>query len=140
MSSIRDKRGILFIDGASYGNPGDAGIGVLVYDINHRCVEKVSQYIGKATNNVAEYTALTTALIEALILGFREIEIKSDSELLVRQLRGRYKVKSNNIKILYLLAKHLIRGYKKVEIDYIRREQNKEADRLANEAIKNRDK
>jgi len=140
LSSIRDKRGILFIDGASYGNPGDAGIGVLVYDINHRCVEKVSQYIGKATNNVAEYTALTTALIEALILGFREIEIKSDSELLVRQLRGRYKVKSNNIKILYLLAKHLIRGYKKVEIDYIRREQNKEADRLANEAIKNRDK
>ena len=140
MSSIRDKRGILFIDGASYGNPGDAGIGILVYDINHRCVEKVSQYIGKATNNVAEYTALTTALIEALILGFREIEIKSDSELLVRQLRGRYKVKSNNIKILYLLAKHLIRGYKKVEIDYIRREQNKEADRLANEAIKNRDK
>jgi len=140
LSSIRDKRGILFIDGASYGNPGDAGIGILVYDINHRCVEKVSQYIGKATNNVAEYTALTTALIEALILGFREIEIKSDSELLVRQLRGRYKVKSNNIKILYLLAKHLIRGYKKVEIDYIRREQNKEADRLANEAIKNRDK
>ena len=140
MSSIRDKRGILFIDGASYGNPGDAGIGVLVYDINHRCVEKVSQYIGKATNNVAEYTALTTALIEALILGFREIEVKSDSELLVRQLRGRYKVKSNNIKILYLLARHLIRGYKKVEIDYIRREQNKQADRLANEAINNRDR
>jgi len=140
LSDIKNKKGTLFIDGASRGNPGDAGIGVLIYDINHRCVEKISQYIGKATNNVAEYTALTTALIEALILGFREIEIKSDSELLVRQLRGRYKVKSNNIKILYLLAKHLIRGYKKVEIDYIRREQNKEADRLANEAIKNRDK
>ena len=140
MSSIRNKKGILFIDGASYGNPGHAGIGVLIYDINHRCVEKISQYIGRATNNVAEYTALTTALIEALILGFREIEIKSDSELLVRQLQGRYKVKSNNIKIFYLLAKHLIRGYKKVEIDYIRREQNKEADRLANEAIKNRHK
>ena len=140
MSDIKNKKGTLFIDGASRGNPGDAGIGVLIYDINHRCVEKISQYIGKATNNVAEYTALTTALIEALILGFREIEIKSDSELLVRQLRGRYKVKSNNIKILYLLAKHLIRGYKKVEIDYIRREQNKQADRLANEAINNRDR
>jgi len=140
LSDIKNKKGTLFIDGASRGNPGDAGIGVLIYDINHRCVEKISQYIGKATNNVAEYTALTTALIEALILGFREIEIKSDSELLVRQLRGRYKVKSNNIKILYLLAKHLIRGYKKVEIDYIRREQNKQADRLANEAINNRDR
>lgn len=134
----QEKEVNFFIDGASRGNPGPAGIGIIIYDNTGKCIRKIYKYIGKVTNNIAEYTALNFALQEALISNFRNISIKTDSQLLARQLKGDYKVKSDNIKPLYLLAKNLIETIDKVEIIHINRTQNKDADKLASLAVKER--
>ena len=140
LTVTKNKEINFFIDGASQGNPGHSGIGIVVVDIRGKFIKEISEYIGEVTNNVAEYTALNFALAEALILKSKNISIKSDSELLVKQLNGEYKVKSNNIKSLYLQAKHLIKGFNNVKIDYIQRTKNKEADKLAKLAIRKRKK
>ena len=140
MTVTKSKEIIFFIDGASQGNPGHSGIGIVAVDTRGKFIKEISEYIGEATNNVAEYTALNFALAEALILNSKNISIKSDSELLVKQLNGEYKVKSNNIKSLYLQAKHLIEGFNNVKVSYIQRTKNKEADRLAKLAIRKRKK
>lgn len=140
MTVTKSKEIIFFIDGASQGNPGHSGIGIVAVDTCGKRIKEISEYIGEVTNNVAEYTALNFALAEALILNFKNISIKSDSELLVKQLNGEYKVKSNNIKSLYLQAKHLIKGFNSVKVSYIQRTKNKEADRLASLAIRKRKK
>lgn len=132
----KEKTFNIFIDGASKNNPGPAGIGVVILDETGKCLKKIYKYIGKASNNAAEYTALLFALEEALILKLKDISIKSDSQLLVRQLNGEYKVKSDNIKPLYLLARHMIAVFDKIEIVYIERQKNKEADRLASLAVR----
>ncbi len=121
----------IYIDGSSQGNPGRAGISLVVYDEKGNLQRKTSEYIGVATNNVAEYTALIYALQEALILGEKEVAIFTDSELIYKQMRGSYKVKDDNLKRLYKQANHLIKGFKKVDIEWIKREENKEADKLA---------
>jgi ribonuclease HI len=138
LSKYKEEKINIFVDGASKGNPGPAGVGIVIKAAGGKSLRNISKYIGKTTNNVAEYTALNFALTEALISNFKNVSIKSDSELLVKQLNGKYKVKSNNIKNLYLQAEHLMRGFNQVKIDYIRRAENKQADKLANQAITQR--
>lgn len=122
------------IDGASRGNPGDAGIGIIAKEKNKVIIE-LSEYIGKATNNAAEYSALVRALEEILILGYKQAHIISDSELIVEQINGNYKVKDETLKILYYQAKALILKFDSFSIKHVKREQNKEADLLANKGI-----
>ncbi len=125
----------IFIDGASKGNPGHSGIGVVICS-EGRTVKNISTYIGETTNNVAEYTALIYALEEALMLKAEGIKINSDSQLLCRQLSKEYKVKNENIAVLYNRAVRLLGGFKHVLINNIPREENKGADKLADQAVK----
>ena len=126
---------IIFTDGASRGNPGNAGIGVAIYDDNNNVVEEFSEYIGYATNNIAEYTALKTALIKAINLKAKIVDLYLDSELVVKQINGEYKVKNNGLKLLYIAIKDLLKNFESYSINYIPREMNKKADRLANNGI-----
>jgi ribonuclease HI len=123
------------IDGASRGNPGPAGIGVLFLGPDGAVVERMSRGIGKATNNVAEYSALLLALERADSLGITELEVYSDSELLVRQLLGRYQVKHPALRPLYAVARERIAGLRRFGIHHVPRELNAEADALANRGI-----
>lgn len=125
----------IYIDGASKGNPGPSGIGVVICQ-NGETIKNLSSYIGNATNNVAEYTALIYALEEALILKAEELNINTDSQLLHRQLKKVYKVKNPNILGLYNRALHLLSAFKQISIKNIPRENNKGADKLATLAIK----
>ncbi|TYP54958.1 ribonuclease HI family protein [Thermosediminibacter litoriperuensis] len=129
------KRLTVYTDGASRGNPGDAGIGIVMLDENGNTLKEVSDYIGQTTNNIAEYTALVTALKEALEMGCEEIDIFSDSELMVKQINGEYQIKNEGIKRLHTQVMGLLKEFKKFSINHIRREQNKRADELANEGI-----
>jgi len=128
----------IFIDGASRGNPGPSGIGVVFFDDNKKAVKKLFKFIGNGTNNVAEYTALIYGVQEALIDKYENITINSDSELLTRQLRGEYRVKNENLKPFYEQFLHLSRGFSKIDVVSIPREQNKIADNLANKAVDSR--
>ncbi|MCS7164475.1 MAG: ribonuclease HI family protein [Thermodesulfovibrio sp.] len=123
----------IYCDGASSGNPGDAGIGCLILFDNKRI--EISEYIGKTTNNVAEYTALIKGLQEALKQNIQEIEIFSDSELLVYQINGVYKVRNKNLIPLYEKVRNLLSNFKKYQIFHIHREDNSVADRLAKKAL-----
>ncbi|ADL07698.1 ribonuclease HI family protein [Thermosediminibacter oceani] len=129
------RRLTVYTDGASRGNPGDAGIGIVILDENGNTLKEISDYIGQTTNNIAEYTALVTALKEALEMGCEEIGIFSDSELMVKQINGEYQIKNEGIKRLYAQAMELLKEFKRFSISHIRREQNKRADELANEGI-----
>ncbi len=128
----------IFIDGASRGNPGPSGIGVVFFDDSKKAVKKLFKFIGNGTNNVAEYTALIYGVQEALMDKYENITINSDSELLTRQLRGEYRVKNENLKPFYEQFLHLSRGFSKIDVVSIPREQNKIADNLANKAIDSR--
>ena len=125
----------LFIDGACQGNPGPSGAGVVIRH-NGKVIKEISRYIGCATNNIAEYTALIFGLQESLILKADGVKINTDSELLYRQLIKVYKVKHPNIVGLYNQAVHLAGGFKEFSISHIPRELNSEADKLATKAIK----
>ncbi|MDD5120378.1 MAG: ribonuclease HI family protein [Candidatus Omnitrophica bacterium] len=125
----------IYIDGASKGNPGKSGIGVAIYQ-NNRLVKNIASYIGVATNNVAEYTALIYALEEALLLKASSLKINTDSQLLARQLNKIYKVRNEGIISLYNRAVHLLSGFDNVLISHIPREKNTVADKLATQAIK----
>ena len=125
----------IYIDGASKNNPGPAGIGVVICR-QGEVVKNISEYIGEATNNFAEYTALIYGLQEALVNKAEAVNIRSDSQLLCRQLNKEYKVKSPSIIGLYNQAVHLLSGFKQVSIKHIPREENRGADKLANEAVK----
>jgi ribonuclease HI len=125
----------LYIDGASKGNPGPSGIGVVICR-DGETVKNISAYIGKATNNIAEYTALIYGLQEALIFKAESIKVNSDSELLCRQLNKVYKIKNQNILGLYNQAAHLISAFKQVSVRHINRQHNRGADKLANQAVK----
>ena len=128
----------IFIDGASRGNPGPSGIGIVFYDEHKSIVKKLFKFIGNTTNNIAEYTALIYALQEALIGRYESIIVKSDSELLTKQLRGEYKVRNENLKPFYEQFLHLSRGFSKLEVISIDRKDNSIADKLANKAIDSR--
>ncbi|MEI8176046.1 MAG: ribonuclease HI family protein [Candidatus Omnitrophota bacterium] len=125
----------LFVDGASRGNPGPAGLGVVIKDEHKKTVREFYKYLGTATNNIAEYSALVYGLQEALMLGAEDITLHMDSELVVRQLKGEFRVRDANLKKFFDQAIHLIGGLKRCEIVHIKREFNKEADRLANKAL-----
>ncbi|SHM06281.1 ribonuclease HI [Caldanaerovirga acetigignens] len=125
----------VYVDGASRGNPGDAGIGIVMLDENGNVVKEMSDYIGQTTNNIAEYTALITALKEALEMGCEEVEVFSDSELMVKQINGQYQIKNEGIKRLYSQVTQLMKEFRSFSINHVRREYNKRADELANEGI-----
>lgn len=125
-------KGKLYCDGASRGNPGEAGIGCVIFFNGQK--REISKYIGKTTNNVAEYTALIMGLEEALRLGIEEIEVYSDSELLIRQLKGIYKVRNQGLMPLYEKVNELLRKFKSFKLNHIMREENSLADSLAKEA------
>jgi ribonuclease HI len=129
------KRLTVYTDGASSGNPGPASIGAVIRDGQGRVVSRISRRIGYATNNQAEYRAIIAALEEALRLGAEEVDIKSDSELVVKQLKGRYRVKKATLRPLYQEVVRLIGSLKAFTITHIPREQNREADRLAGKAL-----
>lgn len=124
----------IYIDGASAGNPGKVGIGYIIYQ-EEVLVKKESIYLGIQTNNFAEYMAFIFALTEALQLPDKKVEVFSDSQLLCEQLKGAFKVKNKNLYPLYVLAKKLIMLCGHFNITHIDRELNKEADKLAGEAV-----
>jgi len=124
----------IFTDGAARGNPGPAGIGVVLRN-DAKILLEVADYIGKATNNVAEYMAFIRGLEEAIDLGERNIEAFSDSELLVKQINGEYKVKNEGLIPLFHHAKSLIKKFKHCRVYHTAREENKLADKLANKGI-----
>jgi ribonuclease HI len=123
------------IDGGSRGNPGPASYGVVVRNERGEIVAKLKKYIGRMTNNVAEYYGLIAALDYAQSHGVRALRVESDSELLVRQMRGHYKVKSSDLRPLFERAKKMSQTFDSFRIDHVYREQNAEADALANEVL-----
>lgn len=129
------KHAELYIDGAAKGNPGPAGIGVIICR-DGEILKNIAQYIGRATNNVAEYTALICGLQEAMALKVQKVVVNTDSELLCRQIKKEYKVKAPHIIGLYKRAVELISGFKEVTVRHIPREENRGADKLANIAVK----
>ncbi|MFC1942360.1 ribonuclease HI family protein [Chloroflexota bacterium] len=128
-------KAIIYTDGAARGNPGPAAIGATIKDEKNNLIATVSSHIGISTNNQAEYKAIIAALEKAFSLGARYVELKSDSELVVRQINGRYRVKNLGLKPLYQHVKQLIDSLESFTIAHVPREQNTEADNLANIAL-----
>lgn len=132
----------LYADGGSRGNPGPAGAGAVVFDSSGKRVIEVSEYLGVATNNIAEYEALVRGLV-ALAAAYPEgffqhtpLTVRMDSKLVIEQLKGAYKVKHPNLIPRYLQVKNVLaRSYAQVAFEHVRRELNKDADELANEAM-----
>ena len=122
-------------DGASRGNPGEAGAGAVISDSLGRTLKELKLYLGMASNNVAEYRAAIHALERALELGARSVTLYLDSELVVRQLRGEYRVREPHLKTLHQKAQEILNRFSQYSILYISREENRRADQLANEAI-----
>src|ERR1700726_4807208 len=123
------------IDGGSRGNPGPASYGVVVRNERGQVVARLKKYIGRMTNNVAEYYGLIAALDYAQQHGIRALRVESDSELLVRQMQGRYKVKSLELRPLFERAHKMAQAFEFFRIEHVYRERNAEADLLANEAL-----
>ena len=128
----------VFIDGASSGNPGPAGIGVVFVNAQGVTLARLYKYIGETTNNVAEYLALVYALQEALARGWIVLAVKTDSELLAKQLNGSYKVRDPLLRLFHDVASHVRSCLKSCTIEHISRTLNTQADRLATEAVESR--
>src|SRR5450755_440319 len=126
---------VAHIDGGARGNPGPAGYGVAIQDGTGRPVAELSEYLGKQTNNYAEYSGLLAALTYALKHGCKALKVFSDSELMVKQIKGQYKVKNAVLQELHGKATRMIRELDKFEIGHVLREKNRDADRLANLAM-----
>ncbi|MBI4698553.1 MAG: ribonuclease HI family protein [Nitrospirae bacterium] len=130
----------IFCDGASSGNPGQSGIGIVIQfggaEGRHQVNRSISEHIGVATNNIAEYSALIRGLEEARSMGAKKIEIFLDSELLVKQIKGIYKIKSDTLRPLWERSTDILRQFDNYRITHIRRELNKEADALAKKAVR----
>ena len=125
-------------DGASRGNPGEAGIGAVIADTEGRTVKEIKRFLGMATNNVAEYRAVIFALEQAWQLGAAKVRVYLDSELVVRQLRGEYRVREAHLQTLHQQAMKTLNCFSQYRIQNIPREENRRADQLANEAIDQR--
>jgi ribonuclease HI len=134
-SSGWPKSVIIYTDGASRGNPGPASLGIHVITSTDKEVARISEPLGIQTNNFAEYTAVLRALELAKENGAKEIHLRSDSELMIRQMTGIYKVKSPVIKPLFDACKDLLKHFNSVKFEHVRREQNTVADELANHAL-----
>lgn len=126
---------MIYTDGGARGNPGPAGVGVVIYDTNKKVVQELGEYIGKQTNNQAEYKALILGLVRAKTLGADEVECYLDSELVVKQMQGKYRVKNAKLKPLYAEVVELVKYFEQISYAHVVREKNEEADRLVNEAI-----
>ena len=133
-----EDRLIIYIDGASKGNPGKAGAGIWITNGEGEKISEVSRYLGHKTNNEAEYWALLLGLREAKRLGGEALQIFTDSELVERQIKGVYRVKDLDLKALHKTVIENLKTFSSFEIESIPREENKEADRLANQAIQRR--
>ena len=125
----------IYLDGGSRGNPGPGALGVVIYDTEGNLLKEQSEFLGKTTNNVAEYTAVIRALEIAKELKAEKVIIFSDSQLVVRQLTGVYKIKTSHILQLIKVVKELERKFIKVEYTHVNREENQVADRLVNEEL-----
>lgn len=126
---------VIYTDGGARGNPGPAASGAVIKDKDGETVVHVSRYLGKTTNNQAEYTAIIIGLERARTLGATEVEMFMDSELAVRQLNGQYKVKNPDIAKRFVEVHNLMQDFKKVTFRHLPREKNKEADALVNKSI-----
>jgi len=135
---MRERVLVLHIDGASKGNPGRAGVGICIANEDGKTVSILSRYLGHKTNNEAEYWALLLGVREAKRLGGEVLRIFTDSELIERQINGIYRVKDAKLKSLHRAAIEDLQRFSSFRIESVPREQNKEADRLANEAIRRR--
>lgn len=125
----------LYFDGASRGNPGPAAVGIVLMDQSGTVLVEKGEYIGVATNNVAEYKAMLRGLEEASNLQASTVSVYGDSELLIKQMNGVYRVKHPNLLPLYQRAQSMIRAFKNISFIYIPRDQNTCADKAANEAL-----
>lgn len=128
-------KAILHADGGARGNPGPAGIGVVLTDADHNVVAEIARGIGQTTNNVAEYTALIAGLELALARGVTDLEVRMDSELVVSQLKGEWKIKNDRLRSLAVRARGLFDRFEHASIDHVRREENADADKLANQGM-----
>jgi len=136
--SVWPEEVIVHIDGGSRGNPGEAGVGVYFQDRAGAPLQSIARYIGRATNNTAEYQALLVALARARDVGVKHLRVFSDSELLVNQVNGRYRTTVPHLQQYLQEAIRLMREIGRVDVAHVRREFNKEADALANEAMDNK--
>lgn len=127
-----------YSDGASIGNPGPAGCGVVILDQTGQVLLEDYRYLGEATNNVAEYKGALLALTRARELGARKVELKVDSELLANQIKGEYRVKSPNLASLFHDLRQIVQGFEQFEVTRVARGENSQADKLANLAIASR--
>jgi ribonuclease HI len=132
------RRVRVFSDGAARGNPGPAGAGAVLVDENGHVVAKLGRFLGKQTNNVAEYEGLLLGLRRAHALGVREVDVRADSQLLIRQLQGSYAVKNEVLRRLHAEALALLRAFDKYELVHVPREENAAADEMSNRAINER--
>ncbi|RKH19772.1 reverse transcriptase-like protein [Corallococcus praedator] len=128
----------VYSDGAARGNPGPAGAGAVLMDTQGAVIARLGKFLGHQTNNHAEYMGLLLGLQHARTLGAREVEVYADSELLIRQLDGRYQVKSATLKPLFQEAQKLLKTFSKVKLAHVPRAQNAEADEMSNRAIDER--
>lgn len=126
---------VVNVDGGARGNPGPAAIAAVVQGQGGEVLEELGERIGHATNNVAEYKALLLGIERAVALGASELELVGDSELVVRQVKGEYKVKDATLRQLHAEVKRALRDFERWSIRHVRRAQNAEADRLVNEAL-----
>ena len=126
---------IVNVDGGARGNPGPAAIGVVIRDGEGNVLQDLGETIGEATNNVAEYKALIRGIELARAMGADELDLRGDSELVVKQMLGQYKVKHPDMKPLHAEAKEALSGASSWTITHVRREQNAEADALVNQAL-----
>jgi ribonuclease HI len=133
--AVRPRKVVVYTDGAARGNPGPAGAGVCIRRPSGRLLTERGRYLGETTNNVAEYQALLLGLEEAARLGASDVELRSDSELLVRQMRGEYRVRNPALRELHSRAQSLEAAFNRVDYVHVPREKNADADRLANRAI-----
>jgi ribonuclease HI len=134
----RSKRTRLYTDGAARGNPGPAGAGAVIVNPDGHNVAKVGKFLGDSTNNVAEYMGLILGLRRARAMGIKELDVYSDSELLVKQLAGDYAVKAEHLKSLHEEAKALLGAFSTIQVRHIPREENAQADAMSNRAIDER--
>jgi ribonuclease HI len=129
------KEVILFTDGASRGNPGPASLGAIIFDTKGKVLKEISKPLGIQTNNYAEYMALLEGLIACAEGGAKTVTVKADSQFMIRQMKGEYKVKAEGIIPLYQKCKKVVELFEEISFIHVPREENKEADRLANEAL-----
>jgi ribonuclease HI len=132
---LASDRVVLHVDGGARGNPGPAGIGVVLSDPGGNELDRANAYIGETTNNVAEYRAVILGLERAQAIGARELEIVNDSELVARQLTGEYKVKNEGLRLLHAQALRALEGFDRWAIRSVPRAENEVADALVNAAI-----